>query len=65
MLSEDEIIDILLFGAPKSWQREMDRQGFDPLAVAPAETAAFMERIEMSEDFDGDKKVAKAKTIHV
>jgi len=59
MLSEDEIIDILLFGTPKSWQREMDRQGFDPLAVTPADVVAFMERIEMSEDFDADKKVAK------
>ena len=59
MLGEDEIVDILLFGTPKSWQREMDRQGFDPLASTPAECVAFMERIEMSEDFDGDKKVAK------
>jgi len=25
-------IDILLWGTLKSWQREMDRQGFDPLA---------------------------------
>jgi len=24
MLSEDEIVDILLFGAPKSWQRDME-----------------------------------------
>jgi len=58
-LSEDEIVDILLFGTPKSWQREMDRQGFDPLAKTPAEVVAFMERIEMSEDFDADKKVVK------
>jgi len=37
----------------------MDRQGFDPLVSSPSEVAAFMERIEMSEDFDGDKKVTK------
>jgi len=55
MLSEDKIIDILLFGTPKSWQREMDRQGFDPLASDPAKVVAFMERIKMSEDFDGDR----------
>jgi len=54
----DEIIDILLFGTPKSWQREMDRQGFDPLAKTVTEVVEFMERIEMSEDFDGDRKVA-------
>jgi len=60
MLSEDEIIDILLFGTPKSWQREMDRQGFDPLASSPSEVLAFMERIDISsEHFDGNKKVAK------
>jgi len=57
-LTPDEIIDTLLFGAPKSWQRKMDRQGFDPLAKAVTEVAEFMECIEMSEDFDGDRKVA-------
>jgi len=56
ILSNDELIDILLFGTPKSWQREMDRQGFDPLASTPAQVVEFMERIEMSEDFDSDKK---------
>jgi len=54
----DEIIDILLFGTPKSWQREMDRQGFDPLAKTVTEVVDYMERIKMSEDFDGDRKVA-------
>jgi len=57
-LTPDEIIDILLFGTPKSWQREMDRQGFDPLTSTVAQAVEFMERIEMSEDFDGNKKVA-------
>jgi len=59
MLSDEEIIDILLFGAPKSWQREMDCQGLDPLASTPHDVATFMERIEMSEDFDSDKKTTK------
>ena len=59
MLSEDEIIDIRLFGTPKSWQRKIDHQGFDPLASAPSEVVAFMECIEMLEDFDGDKKTTK------
>jgi len=31
-LTPDKIIAILLFGTPKSWQREMDRQEFDPRA---------------------------------
>ena len=29
-LSQDELIEILLYGTPKSWQREMDRQGLIP-----------------------------------
>jgi len=44
-LTPDEIIDILLFGAPKSWQHEMDRQGFNPLAKTVTEVVEFMERI--------------------
>jgi len=54
----DEIIDILLFGTPKTWQREMDRQGFDPPATTVTQAVEFMEHIKMSEDFDGDNKVA-------
>ena len=50
-LSANEISDIR---TPKSWQREMDRQGFDPMASATQQIVQFMERIEMSEDFDGD-----------
>jgi len=57
-LTPDEIIDILLFGTPKSWQRKMDRQGFDPLAKTVTEVVEFMEYIKMSEDFDGDRKAA-------
>jgi len=58
-LSDVEIVDILLFGMPKIWQREMDRQQFDPLANTSVDLVAFMECIEMSEDFDGDKKTTK------
>ena len=52
-MGEDELIDILLFGTPKSWTREMDRQGFDPINKALSEVVDFMERIEQAEDFDG------------
>jgi hypothetical protein len=30
-LSNDKLTDIVLFRTPKSWQNEMDRQGFDPM----------------------------------
>ena len=57
-IPNDELVDILLFGTPKSWQREMDRQGFDPLTHTAQQVIDFMERIEMTEDFDSDKKTA-------
>jgi len=57
---DNEIVDILLFGAPKSWQGEMDRQGIDRMTKTPTETAVCMEHIEMSKDFDADKKVVAA-----
>ena len=44
-LSDDEILDIILYGTPKSWQAEMDRQGFDPLDNTLQEVMQFLERI--------------------
>ena len=52
-LPEDEMIDILLFGTPKFWQKEMDRQGFDPMTKTLLQVVEFMENIETAEDFDG------------
>ena len=67
-LSGDEMLDIILFGTPKSWQKEMDRQGFDPMEKTIQEVVDFMEQIETSEDTeihtkddDGDKKPAAKK----
>ena len=61
-LSDDELVDVLLFGTPKSWQKEMDKQGFDPVLHTPMQVVTFMERIETSEDFDPakDSSVKKA-----
>ena len=36
-LSDEEMIDIILFGAPRTWQNEMDHQGFDPMEKTPGE----------------------------
>jgi len=57
--SDDDLVDILLFGMTKSMQREMDCQGFDHLTHAPVDAAAFMEHIEMPEDFDANKKTTE------
>jgi hypothetical protein len=55
-LSDDELVDILLYAAPKSWIREMDRQGFDAVAKKPNEVVDFLEQIETAKDFDGNKQ---------
>ena len=49
-LGADEILDILLFGTPRSWQTEMDRQGFDPIEKGLLATVDFMENLESTEE---------------
>ena len=53
ILTMDELVDIILYGTPKSWQKEMDRQGFDPIEKTYKEVIDFMENIEEAEGFDG------------
>lgn len=48
-LDEDEIIDILEFGIPHSWQNNMVLQGFDPMESTLAELVDFCERHEFTE----------------
>ena len=48
-LSDEEMIEIILFGTPKSWQVEMDRQAFDPMTKTVREVVEFMENIEAAE----------------
>jgi len=61
-LSADEITNILLYRTPKSWQREMDHQDFDPMAKTTQEIVKFMENTKMFENFDADakKKIAQS-----
>jgi hypothetical protein len=59
-LAEDELIDILLFAFPKSWQGEMERQGFDPITRSPTDVMKFCERLESADALEGKfQKVAK------
>ena len=65
-LSQDELLDIILFGTPKSWQKEMERQGFDPMDNSLGDVVNFMEQIEASEDYESkpspkDKSKDKSK----
>jgi hypothetical protein len=45
-LADDEIIEIILYGIPKSWKNEMTRQGFDPLNTGLGSMLEFCERQE-------------------
>lgn len=63
-LSADELMAILLFGTPKSWQKEMDRQGFDPLENTIEIVVEFMERMEATNEFDGQAIKPQAKQNH-
>ena len=49
-LNSDEVLDILLFGTPRSWQTKMDRQGFDPIEKGLLATVDFMENLESTEE---------------
>ena len=53
-LAPDELIDILLFATPKSWQKEMERQGFDPM-----DDKEITDIVDFLENFDGTKVDSK------
>ena len=48
-LSKDEVLDILLFGTPCSWQTKMEQLGFDPMEHTLVQVAEFMENIKSVE----------------
>ena len=59
-MADSDITDIILAGTPKSWQREMDRQGFDPWTKRSGEVIAWMENIEASEEFEANRDNKKS-----
>ena len=48
-LPNDEILELLEFAIPTSWQREMTRQGYDPAAHSVQDLVQFCERLESTE----------------
>ena len=52
-LQDDELLDLLEFGVPTSWQREMVHQDFDPLRNSLNNFIAFCEHMEAVEQADG------------
>ena len=49
-LSNDELIDIILYGIPKSWVTKMDEHDFDPITSTIDEVVNFCERLESAEN---------------
>lgn len=61
MLATSEMIDIILFGVPNVWEKEMAKQAFDPLSGTLEALVTFCEKLESAEEFD---KVAKPGANH-
>jgi SpoVK/Ycf46/Vps4 family AAA+-type ATPase len=60
-LGQDELLDIILFGIPKSWVKEMDRQDFDQFsATTISQVVDFCERLESAEKFNPDQQKRKS-----
>jgi hypothetical protein len=56
-LSNNKLLDIILFGIPKSWVREIDKQDFDPFDREDIQAVIqFCERMESAEDTDHTQK---------
>jgi hypothetical protein len=51
-LEEEEITDILEFGTPKTWQKELVKQGMDSTEMTTHEMVEFCERLEFIEDLE-------------
>lgn len=60
-LPDDEVLDILEFGVPVSWQKAMLLQDFDPLRHDVKAFVAFCERLEQVESTEKDSTKPAAK----
>lgn len=49
-LPDDEVLDLLEFAVPQTWQKQFWLQGFDPLEHTIREFTEFCERLEFTED---------------
>jgi len=54
--NDDEFKEIILFGIPNRWKKDMDKFDFDPFAHSVNELVDFCERMEASDDTGGDEK---------
>lgn len=55
-LPDDELLDLLEFGMPSTWQRSMTIQNFDPVDRSISEFVSFCELLEDTEPEDSIPK---------
>ena len=60
-LANDKVLEIFQYAIPNSWNKEMRRQGFDPLKQSLKEFIDFCERQEESEGFEDKASPSKKK----
>jgi hypothetical protein len=60
-LTNEEVLDILEFAIPNTWQKSMVLQGFDPLIHTVSEFVSFCERHEFTEGTLDNSKEKGAK----
>ena len=58
-LSEDEIVELFVWGLPNSWQAKAVERGFEPLEHAFTDVIAFFEDIEAADNMSDRKPAAK------
>jgi hypothetical protein len=66
-LSNNKLLDIILFGILKSWVKEMDKQDFDQFAREDIQMLiSFCQRMESVEDFhdNNNKQGSNSKNSH-
>jgi hypothetical protein len=51
-LAMDEVVEILLFATPNSWQAKMEEQNWDLMDHTPTEVIDFMEHLENAKAMD-------------
>jgi hypothetical protein len=56
--------NIVLYGIPKSWIKEMDCQDFDPFrATNITQVVDFCKRLESAEEFNPDQQKRKSESV--
>ena len=58
-LATDELLDLLEFAVPNTWQKQFWLQGFDPIEHSVTEFTQFCERLEFTETLHAETHAVK------